>query len=160
MCAFAACVLGLNTLFVVCVRRGGVGDGAGVVVGGRQKGEHMDSFSSAVLCTDVLFLSCHPPPPTSSAVPFSPSSVSSRFSPPCSSTHHLPTLSRSVVLWQMAAAAAAAVATEQKPECEQGMGRGEGVVERRGGERRWGSGIWRAWLRGPLRGSVHVRVVG
>lgn len=23
-----------------------------------------------------------------------------------------------------------------------------------GGEKRWGSGIWRAWLRGPLRGSV------
>lgn len=54
---------------------------------------------------------------------------------------------------------AAAAATELKPECEQGMGRGEGVVERRGGERRWGSGIWRAWLRGPLRGSVHVRLV-
>lgn len=29
----------------------------------------------------------------------------------------------------------------------------KGAVER-GGERRWRSGIWRAWLRGPLRGSV------
>lgn len=37
----------------------------------------------------------------------------------------------------------------------------KGVVESSGGrgERRWGSGIWRAWLRGPLRGSVYVRVV-
>lgn len=42
-------------------------------------------------------------------------------------------------------------------------GEEKGVVERRGGggegEGRWGSGIWRAWLRGPLRGSVYVRVV-
>lgn len=39
-------------------------------------------------------------------------------------------------------------------------GEEKGVVERGGGgERRWGSGIWRAWLRGPLRGSVRVRVV-
>lgn len=53
----------------------------------------------------------------------------------------------------------AAAATEQKPEYEQEMGEEKGVVERRVGERRWGSGIWRAWLRGPLRGSVHVRVV-
>lgn len=38
-------------------------------------------------------------------------------------------------------------------------GEEKGVVESKGGERRWGSGIWRAWLRGPLRGSVYVRVV-
>lgn len=31
-------------------------------------------------------------------------------------------------------------------------GEGKGVVER--GEKGWGSGIWRAWLRGPLTGSV------
>lgn len=62
--------------------------------------------------------------------------------------------------WQRGAAAAAA-ATEQKPECEQERGvEGKGVVERGGGgERRWGSGIWRAWLRGLLRGSVYMRVV-
>lgn len=40
-------------------------------------------------------------------------------------------------------------------------GEEKGVVEKGGGggERRRGSGIWRAWLRGPLRGSVRVRVV-
>lgn len=123
---------------------------------GRQEGEQMDSFSSAILCTDVLFLSY---------LFFSLSQPFHSSLPPClpgfPPLFFHPSFPHSFPLCCVVAdgSRAAAAATELKPECEQGMGRGEGVVERRGGERRWGSGIWRAWLRGPLRGSVHVRLV-
>ena len=128
-------------------------------MGGKGGSRWTASLLSVVLCPNLLFpsfclylfsasLSLLSPPQS-----FLPSRRP-LFPPlfPSSSSLFHPLLSHS--RWQRGAAAAAA--TEQKPECKQEMGRGEkGVVEREGGgEKRWGSGIWRAWLRGPLWGSV------
>lgn len=70
-----------------CVRRGGEG---------RQEGEQMGSFSSAVCTLSYFFPHFH----GRSILPFL---YVVLILPPCSSTHLLPALSLSVVLWQMAA---------------------------------------------------------
>lgn len=130
------CVSRLNTLFVVygrlCVRRGGE----------VRWGADGQPLHSLLYCVRSYFFF-----PLSLFISFSHLSF---HTCPChfflpSHLPLFPSLFSAPTRWQHGAAVA-----EQEKE--------KGVVER-GGERRWRSGIWRAWLRGPLRGSVFVRAV-
>lgn len=142
VCAFV-CVLGLNTLFVVCVRlcvrRGGEAIG----------GADGQLLCSLLYCVHIYSLSIFLSLSSTVALPqfFPLGHFSTRvfllslffFPPPCflfspcSLFHSLLSCGR----WQRGAAAAApAAATEQKPECEQEMGRGEGGCGKRRRRRR------------------------
>ena len=153
-------MLGLNTLFVVCVRlcvrRGGEARG----------GADGQPLCSLLYCVHIYSL------PLSLFIfylsPFSPL-FPSAFSYIMSSSFHsffttlffFP-LPSSFTLCCLVADGSMGQQQQQQSRSQsvsRRWGEEKGVVESKGGERRWGSGIWRAWLRGPLRGSVYVRVV-
>lgn len=121
------------------------------------------SLLSAVLCPHLLFLSLSFICPSFSAFPLSLFFPRVFLFSPALFHHSFLPLPPSFTLCCLVADGSVGQQQQQQQQSRsqsvsRRWGVEKGVVER-GGERRWGSGIWRAWLRGPLRGSVYVRVV-
>lgn len=142
------CVLRLNTLCGVCVRLCASTVGGGGVMW-EADGQPLLSLVLSTPSHSSPALSFYPSLfPHLSPLPVLPLSLPSFHAPFFFITLFSPL---SCGRWQHGAAAAAEARAEEE--------RKRGFWKRGGGERRWGSGIWRAWLRGPLRGSVYVSVV-